>query len=252
MSFGAAARQICRPHRSARRVFGRPARRRRSRDRRSGRCLHGRLSQLFADAVHDGLVPKSPCSRRTSPPAGKQRAYVGTTEQVWALHDAMPAHPRPAILLSAFAGRRAGEVCGLRVSDVDFMRGVIAPAVQYSAEPLKTGTSRSAIPIPQSLALTLSAHVARTGAETLLVNEYGRQLHPRSLEDAFFKARAAVPGLPVGFRFHDGRQYFASLLVAGGADVKVVRARMRHASAQDDAGHLRPLVAGQPTTAQGR
>lgn len=58
-----------------------------------------RLAQVFADAVHDGLVAKSPCSRRTSPTAGKQRPYVCTTEQMWALHDAMPravARRRPA------------------------------------------------------------------------------------------------------------------------------------------------------------
>lgn len=34
-------------------------------------ALHSRLAQVFADAVHDGLVAKSPCSRRTSPSAGK-------------------------------------------------------------------------------------------------------------------------------------------------------------------------------------
>jgi integrase len=33
------------------------------------------------------------------------------------------------------------------------------------------------------------------------------------------------------FRFHDLRHYFASLLISSGADVKVVQARLRHASA---------------------
>lgn len=205
--------------------------------------LHSRLSQLFADAVHDGLVPKSPCSRRTSPGAGKQRAYVATTEQVWALHDALPEHLRPAILLGAFAGLRVGEACGLRVVDVDFMRGVITPAVQYPEEPLKTETSRTAVPIPQSLALELAAHVARWGAETLLVSEYGRQLAPRTLDAAVQQARAKVSGLSPRFRYHDLRHYYASLLIAGGSDVKVVQARVRHASAKttlDTYGHLWP------------
>ena len=30
-------------------------------------ALHSRLAQIMADAVHDGIVPRSPCSRRTSP-----------------------------------------------------------------------------------------------------------------------------------------------------------------------------------------
>lgn len=207
-------------------------------------ALHSRLAQLFSDAVHDGIVARSPCSRRTSPPMAKQRPYVATTEQVWALHDAMPVHLRPAIQLGAFAGLRVGEVCGLRVSDVDFMRGVVQPTVQHPERPLKTETSRTAIPIPASMSAELSAHVARCQvSEWLLANEWGHQLHPRTLERAFRVARGKVDGLPAGFRFHDLRHYFASVLIASGLDVKVVQARLRHASAKttlDTYAHLMP------------
>lgn len=53
-------------------------------------ALHSRLSQIMSDAVHDGVIARNPCSRRTSPRAGKQRPYVATTEQVWALHERCP------------------------------------------------------------------------------------------------------------------------------------------------------------------
>ncbi|MEQ6901811.1 tyrosine-type recombinase/integrase [Nocardioides sp. YIM 152588] len=208
-------------------------------------ALHRRLSQIYADAVHDGLVAKSPCSRRTSPSAGKQRPYVCTTEQMWALHDAMPEHLRAAVLLGAFGGLRLAEACGLRVADVDFMRGVLSPAVQYPAEPLKTETSKTPVPIPQSLALELSAHVAATSrkGEWMLGNMWGEQLAPWTLERAIRSARAKVPGLPPTFRYHDLRHYLASMLIASGADVKVVQARLRHASAKttlDTYAHLWP------------
>jgi integrase len=148
-------------------------------------ALHGRLAQIYSDAVHDGLVAKSPCSRRTSPPAGKHRAYVATTEQIWALHDAMPEHLRAAVLLGAFAGLRLSEACGLRTGDVDFMRGVISPVVQFPDDPLKTETSMTPIPIGQSLALGLSAHVARwSSRSTILANELRRPLSPRTLQRA--------------------------------------------------------------------
>ena len=39
-------------------------------------------------------------------------------------------------------------------------------------------------------------------------------------------------GLPEGFTFHDLRHYLASLLIASGADIKTVQARMRHANAR--------------------
>lgn len=61
-----------------------------------------------------------------------------------------------------------------------------------------------------------------------------------------FKCRACgesgdAAGLPAGFRYHDLRHYLASLLIANGADVKTVQARLRHASAKatlDTYGHI--------------
>lgn len=51
-----------------------------------------------------------------------------------------------------------------------------------------------------------------------------------------------MPGLPPGFRFHDLRHYRASMLIASGADVKVLQARLRHASAKSTLDTLRPSV----------
>lgn len=94
-------------------------------------ALHARLSQVLADAVHDGVLARNPCSRRTAPRTGSQRPYVASTDQIWALHDATDERYRAGLLLAAFAGLRLAEVCGLRVPDVDFMRGVVSPVQQY-------------------------------------------------------------------------------------------------------------------------
>lgn len=206
-------------------------------------ALHSRLSQVMGDAVHDGILARNPCLRRTSPGAGKQRAYVATTEQVWALHDAFPEHLRAAVLLGAFVGLRTAEACGLRVQDVDFMRGIVTPAQQYPAEPLKTEASRTAVPIPAELALDLSASVQRWPGEHVLTDGRGGQAAPWQLDRAVRAARVTIPGMSESFRFHDLRHYMASLLIASGADVKVVQARMRHASAKttlDTYGHMWP------------
>jgi integrase len=93
-------------------------------------ALHKRLSQICSDAVHDGVLGRNPCSRRTSPPVGQQKPYVATTAQVWALHDAVSDHLRVAVLLGAFAGLRLAEASGLRVADVDFIRGAVHPVAQ--------------------------------------------------------------------------------------------------------------------------
>jgi len=115
-------------------------------------AFDSRLSQIMSDAGARRDHSRSPCSRRTSPPRAKQRPYVATTEQVWALHDTMLEHLRAGILLGAFARLRIAEACGLRTDDVDFLRGVITPAFQYPAERLKTETSKTAIPVPRSCA----------------------------------------------------------------------------------------------------
>ena len=206
-------------------------------------ATYRRLAQVMGDAAHDGLIPRSPCSRKTSPGQGSQRPYVATTEQVWALHDAMPEHLRPAVLLGAFVGLRIAEVSALRVSDVDFMRGVVSPAIQWPEDELKSETSRTPVPIPQELALELSAAVARFGGSSVVANEVGERVGPWAIERAVRVARKRVDGLPAGFRFHDLRHYFASLLIASGADVKVVQRRLRHASAMttlNTYGHMWP------------
>jgi integrase len=118
-------------------------------------------------------------------------------------------------------------------------RGVIRPAVQYPAKPLKTETSRTPIPVPRSLTETLSVHLAArlTPGDHLLWNEWAKQLAPwvveRAVGDARVKlaeaaAKAAAEGkepvtLPEGFRFQDLRHFFASLLIASAANVRSYR-----------------------------
>jgi hypothetical protein len=154
-------------------------------------ALHGRLAQIMSDAVHDGLVAKSPCSRRTSPHIAQQRVYVATTEQVWELYELFPARIRLVVLLGAFIGLRLAEACGLRPEDIDFMRAVVHPQIQYPAEPLKTKISRTPVPIPASLTAELSAQIARYGRYgTLLTGGMAASCRPgRSSEPCEKPAR---------------------------------------------------------------
>jgi integrase len=123
------------------------------------------------------------------------------------------------------------------------MRGVVSPAIQWPAEPVKSETSRTPVPIPQALALQLSAAVKKYAGQSVVADEAGRPCSPWELQRAIRAARAKVDGLPEGFRYHDLRHYFASLLIASGADVKVVQKRLRHASAMttlNTYGHMWP------------
>ena len=143
----------------------------------------------------------------------------------------------------ASVGLRVAEACGLRTADVDFMRGIVRPVVQYPADELKSDMSRTPVPIPNSLALDLAAHVQQWPGETVLTDRTA---------DSSRRGRWSVPSGPLAARWtacrrasgiHDLRHYLASLLIASGADVKIVQARLRHASAKttlDTYGHLWP------------
>jgi len=94
---------------------------------------------------------------------------------------------------------------------------------QYPADPLKSDALRYPVPIPCPLTLVLSAAVARgSGQQTIVTDAIGRPTSPWSI--------GTVPGLPEGFRYHDLRHYFASLLIASGSHAEIVQERLRHAS----------------------
>ncbi|WP_433668768.1 tyrosine-type recombinase/integrase [Nocardia sp. CA-136227] len=193
--------------------------------------LHSRLSQIFSDAVHDNLLSRNPCSRRTSPNAGQQKIYVATIEQIWALYDAMPEHLRVAVLLGAFVGLRISEAAALRVEDVDFEGGMVYPQRQWPDRPLKTKASDTPVPIPQELADLLKTAIGwRTGGH-VVSDELAKPVSPWVIGWHVRSVRADIPGLPDGFSFQDLRHFYASLLIRQAADIKTVQARVRHGSA---------------------
>lgn len=214
-----------------------------------------RFAQIMAAAHRDGLIMRSPCSRETAPSQAKQRTYVASPFQVWALHEAFPEHLRPAILLAAFAGLRLSEVSGLRPQDLELEEPedwgrehadqpwgpMVRPAVQFRGAELKSDAAATPIPILVALADQLAASMERFPGTTVVTDGMGGPASPWAIERAMRRVRAGVEGLPDGFRFHDLRHFYASTLLYGGLDVKTVQVRVRHASAMttlNTYGHL--------------
>jgi integrase len=194
-----------------------------------------RLSQVMGAAVEDRLLARNPVTRATIVDADTEdEPFWYNTEQVWTLYDGY-GDLGGAVLLGCFAGLRIGEVCGLRTSDVDWQRGVITPAVQWPAEPLKTKESRKPIPVPREFIDLLNTHV-KPGSEWVLTDEVGQQVPPWRLQRLHRRVRPDDRA-----RFHDFRHYFASMLIAQGANVIEVQHRMRHKKASitlDTYAHL--------------
>lgn len=148
-----------------------------------------------------------------------------------------------AFQLALRAGLRRGEVCGLRVGDVDLAsrtlwvrRSIGIDGSTPYVKPTKAGRARD-VPLSDELAVILAEWLAGgRGAPTdwLLGGEDGRFMNPDVLSHRWASLAEAEGWLGSAGRrptLHDLRHTFATVAVASGADVKSVSSILGHASA---------------------
>jgi integrase len=193
------------------------------------------VNHAFRAAVQDRLIQHNPAEGVTLPRAERRELAmkIPTPEQVAALINS--ADPEFAAFLSllAFAGLRVGEACGVQVGDIDWMRRKIniVRQVQYLGaagvdikEP-KDGSART-IPLPDSLINILSRQVRNNPRVTDWL--FFGQHQATTTEN--WKRTAKRAGVD-GFTPHSLRHFYASGLIASGADVVTVQRAMGHSSA---------------------
>jgi integrase len=202
------------------------------------RLLFTTLRAVFAAAVRDRLVPSSPTNRIAQPQVRKARVVPLAVEQVESLAAALPARYQALVIVAAGLGLRPGEVFGLRVCDVDFIRRVVRIEQQNQpdegAAPLKTDSSYRTIPIPDVTLHALVAHLRDHPAkreEHIFTDESGDPLDDNSFKHTWLLARRKA-GLP-RVRLHDLRHFYASVLIAAGRSVKEVSERLGHKNAAE-------------------
>ena len=82
------------------------------------------------------------------------------------MHAALPARYRALVTLAAGCGLRQGELFGLAVEDVDFLRGVVHVRRQVKilsnrqVFALPKGRKVRDVPLPRSVAVALSEHLS--------------------------------------------------------------------------------------------
>ena len=111
--------------------------------------------------------------------------------------------------------------------------------------PPKTPASVRTIPLPTVVVDALAAHLAAYPPLEdgfVFVTDAGRPIRRTAFGDTW-RAAVKASGAPAGTGFHELRHYYASLLIRHGESVKVVQARLGHASASetlDTYSHLWP------------
>jgi integrase len=196
------------------------------------RNIYDTVARIFASAVDDRVIPSSPCRRIKLPKDDKGEVEPLTLSQVRALEVGMD-DLGAAVITLAGSGLRIGELLGLDVSDVDFLRRTIKVERQRSQSgvltPPKSKSSVRTVPVGQTVIDVLAAYLeaGERHAGPLFVNVLGRPLTYRQWKPLW---KASSDKAKVEATAHALRHFYASALIAGGASVKQVQTVLGHAS----------------------
>jgi integrase len=176
----------------------------------------------------------------------KQRGQVLTLEQLLEMVESVPENYwmyRSALLLLIYTGLRPAELCGLRVSRLDILKG-FAHICETLTEvggrlivgPTKTDQERI-VPLPEFLCEVLAEHLAWRSERLqrpLQPDDYvwtavkGGGLSSKKLRAAIVIPALQRAGLPPDFRTYDLRHSHASQIIDMGASALVVKERLGH------------------------
>ncbi len=198
--------------------------------------------QCFARAVRLDLLALNPFDRMDKPRHTPKEQPVWTVAEAGRFLAACQASPlthAPLCALALLTGLRRGELCGLRWADIDLAGAVLQVRRQRvtvagvpSTGPLKTRAGRRTVPLPSAAVMLLHRLPRPLWPEApVFATSQGTPPHPDNLKRTLVRlcADAGVPSASL----HHLRHVYASLLVAGGLDVRSAAAVL---------GHSRPSV----------
>lgn len=201
------------------------------------RTTHRRLSpvrSLCRYLVREGYVASDPSEEMVRPKLPRRLPKALTVEEVRALIEYAPPDPvqslrdRAIIELMYGSGLRVAETAGLDVSDVDLDERTVRCRGK--------GSKDRVIPFGGPAAHALEAYLhggrsrlARGGDPALFLTRLGKRFSTSGLW-RLIKERARAVGITKPVSPHSLRHSFATHLLEGGADLRVVQELLGHAS----------------------
>lgn len=227
----------------------------------SVRKYHSMLKTIFKRGVRDRVISHNPCAETELPKTVAKPRTILSPADFDRLLRAIPARWRLLVLVDIETGLRWGELVALRPRHVDFLRRLIfvrEVAVEVSKKNSPNGErihfkgypkddEHRVLKVSQSLIDLISAHIREheLSRDNLL---FSSSLRPGAMPVSrnTFRTRVWLPaceraGLEYHVRVHDLRHAHASWLLAGGADLRTVMARMGHAQVTTTQRYLHTL-----------
>jgi len=204
------------------------------------------LRRIFNKAVEWEIIPANPLRCRL--PAQPKHVYtVIEPAQLFELVNNLEGRDKYIVATAGFVGLRRGEIAGLQWDDfqgntLHLKRQVVRSRI---AE-LKTEGSAGVVPLWPRYVRLMKRWRLQTVSDTWVFR--GRGERPFSI-DGWYHARwmkiRSQFDLPEGFRFHDLRHTFASMLLSGGAQPGDVQKLLRHSRLATTMDIYRHILPGQ-------
>lgn len=229
----------------------------------------GVLTHMLKMAAEDGLIVRSPTvgvrpSRNTAHEDIEHR-YL-SRDEFWQVLDATPEHWKPLILTLAGTGMRWGELAALTVADVNVAAMTVSITKAEKQDPnspgkviigpTKSRKSRRTVTLPVEVVEALEPLLTRPRTARLFLPPNGGPLRHKTFyvdiwrkkclgmddKDGKQSSRTIEEPQP---RLHDLRHSHVAWLIAAGAPLPVIQARLGHekiTTTIDTYGHLQPDV----------
>ncbi|MDC7122380.1 site-specific integrase [Cellulomonas fimi] len=241
------------------------------------------LNQMLGAAVDDGVIPRNPAAARsvTKPKAVPQDVVPWTTEQADAVADALPERYRVLVTLAWGLGLRSGELFGLAVEDVDFLRHTVTVRRQVRLDNARQVLALPKfehvrqVPLPTTVADELAAYLQRYPAREVtlpwasreaaqdgkphtvrlvVTTREGGALNRNYVSAKVWRPALAAAGLATtrGNGMHALRHTYASVLLDGGLSIRAVAEYLGHTDPAFTLrvySHLMPTAEGSARSA---
>ena len=213
----------------------------------------GWVSTIFKAAVDDGVVARNPFDAGSvrRPRVQATKAVPWDLAQVFAISRSLPARFRAMAWLGAGCGHRQGELFGVGLDDVDFLGRVVHVRRQVRIVDgtlvfsLPKGGKQRSVPLPDSVGLRLSAHIAEHGTTSVtlpwrvaggdpvtvgLLFTVGAEALDRNDFNRIWRSARAAAGIADTRNngMHALRHTAASAWLAAGVDIRTVAEYMGH------------------------